>query len=334
MLTADLQRQARFGYVRPAVHAEWQGLKWVAVGCQVLSSRHWKTPLDFFGDYLKHVMTRVWGKAELLKPLADRHPVMQWYDAMCRLQALSKQQAGPDGLYYVVPSGFMRAYSLLAYDLYILQHHGLLQDRLLHRLRNKDQYQGARHELFAAATCVRAGFDIDYEDESDRSTKHTEFIATHRQTGMKICIEAKSKHRAGVLGMEGDRAADDEVRTRLGGLINDALQKPHNHPLIIFLDLNLPPTSPACDTPEWLQRFVDPLLRGVDREGEEDPWDLIVFSNQPDHYAMDDAPVSGGYARGVCGKNARIGPEAPAEFMLLIDAASKFGTIPNRFDEM
>lgn len=124
---------------------------------QILNSSRWKTPADFFSDYLKRVMTPEWGKAELAKPLADRHPVMQWYDAMCRLQALSKQLAGPDGVFGVAPSGAMRAYLLLAYDLYTLQNHGLLEARLLHRLRHKDQYQGARHELFAAATWVRTG---------------------------------------------------------------------------------------------------------------------------------------------------------------------------------
>ncbi len=226
ILKQQLQRQAQFGQVRPAVHADWRGQKWVAVGHQLLNSPKWKTPADFLSDYLKHVMTPEWGNAELARPLADRHAVMQWYDAMCRLQAKTKPQAGPDGVFCVAPSGAMRAYMLLAYDLYILQHHGLLEARLLHRLQHKDQYQGARHELFAAATCVRAGFDIEYEDESDGSSKHTEFTAKHRQTGVRICVEAKSKHRPGVLGRAGDRVDDDEVRTRLGGLINDALKKP------------------------------------------------------------------------------------------------------------
>lgn len=70
---------------------------------------------------------------------------MQWYDATCRLQATMKKHAGSDGVFGTIPSGAMRAYMLLAYDLYILQHHDLLEERLIHRLRNKDQYQGTRH---------------------------------------------------------------------------------------------------------------------------------------------------------------------------------------------
>jgi hypothetical protein len=79
------------------------------------------------------------------------------------------------------------------------------------------------------------------------------------------------------------------------------------------LDLNLPPASPAHGTPEWFKRFADPILHGIDRKGKEDPWDLLVFSNQPDHYATDDGPASGGYALGILGKNARIGTQPPSE---------------------
>ena len=157
-----------------------------------------------------------------------------------------------------------------------------------------DQYQGARHELFAAATCVRAGFDIEYEDESNGLSKHTEFTATNRQTGFGLSVEAKSKHRSGVLGMTGGRAPDDSIRTRLDKLINDALNKPRKHLFAIFLDLNLPLASPLHGSAEWFKTFADPILQGIDRKGEEDPWDLLVFSNQPDHYAIDDGPAPGG----------------------------------------
>jgi hypothetical protein len=134
--------------------------------------------------------------------------------------------------------------------------------------------------------------------------------------------------------MTGDREPDDAIRTRLGKLINDALKKPHKHLLAIFLDLNLPPVSPAVCTAEWFKKFADPILHGIERRGEEDPWDLLVFSNQPDHYATDDGPAPGGYALGMLGKNAQIGSRPPSELVALIDAAIKFGTLPNRFEEM
>ena len=37
----------------------------------------------------------------------------------------------------------------------------------LQRLKNREMFQGARHELFAEATCYRAGFKVEHEDEKD-----------------------------------------------------------------------------------------------------------------------------------------------------------------------
>ena len=34
------------------------------------------------------------------------------------------------------------------------------------------------------------------------------------------------------------------------------------------------------------------------------------------------------------GKNARVGSQPPSELAKIIDAANKFGTLPNRFEEM
>ena len=62
ILKQERQRQARLGQVRPAIHADWQGQKWVAVGNKLLNSTNWKTPIDFLSDYMKFVMTSAWGK--------------------------------------------------------------------------------------------------------------------------------------------------------------------------------------------------------------------------------------------------------------------------------
>ena len=92
---------------------------------------------------------------------------------------------------------------MLAYDLYVLRDKQVLQDDIIRRLKILDQFQGARHELFAAVSCIRAGYSIKYEDEKDGTRKHTEFIATHKKTGQKIAVEAKSKHRTGILDFPG-----------------------------------------------------------------------------------------------------------------------------------
>jgi hypothetical protein len=332
VVLAQRLRKARYGEVRPMIHANWRGQKWIAVGPELHHSRDWKTPVDFFFDYMKFVMTPQWGKAELAKPYCDRHPVMQWYDQTCRLQA--KQKPGPDGVYGIVPSGAMRAYILLAYDLYVLRHHSVLQQSLVARLRHKDQFQGARHELFAASTCVRAGFRIEYENERDGSKRHTEFAAVHARTGQKINVEAKSKHRQGILGQPGERTPDQQMRVRIRGLVHDAISKPFQHPYIIFLDLNLPPASPVRLTAEWFKEVVDPILDDREKNGRSDPWNLLLFSNFPDHYAVDDAPAPTGYVVGFLGKNPPIPPAHPESITAIFAAALQFGNIPTRFEEI
>src|SRR5262249_46341308 len=125
-------------------------------------------------------------------------------------------------------------------DVYIVEHNGRLDNALLERLKNKDQFQGARHELFAEATCLRAGFTIERENERDRAHKHAEFVATHEKSGLKFSVEAKSKHRAGVLGMPGVPQPHNKLSLAFGQLINNALAKNPPHPLVVFIDTNLP----------------------------------------------------------------------------------------------
>jgi hypothetical protein len=330
-LRHERNRRDCFGEVRPLIHAEWRGEQWIAVGNELFHSPAWKTPIDFLCDYIRHIMTPAWGNAELAKPFAERHPVLQWYDRTCRLQA--QQTPGPDGTFSVVPSGYMRAYLLLAFDLYTLQHHQALQKSLVKRLRQLGQFQGARHELFATATCIRAGYTIEYEP--DRSKPQAEFVAVHRYTQQRITVEAKSRHLQGVLGMPGQRVPDEKVRLKVRHLMRDALKKPRAHPYVIFLDVNLPPNSPAPPTHEWCEKVLDPILLESDgSEPASDPWNLLVVSNHPNHYVVDDGPAPGGYAVAVLGKNPLIVAQYPDAINAVQEAANKFGNLPGHFEDM
>ena len=324
--------EQRFGEVRPFISTYWRGERCIAVGNELHHSDKWKTLIDFLFDYPKHVLTPSWGKQELAKPLAERHPVMQWYDSMCRHRA--KQVPGRDGVYEILPNGATRAYLLLSYDLYTLRHHSALLKTVVGRLMHKDQFQGARHELFAAATCIRAGYTIEIEDESDRTQKHAEFVATHRYTNQSICVEAKSRHRQGILGQPGTRSPDYEVRVRIRGLLNSALKKPVSHPFVIFLDLNLPPSSPVPLNQEWLQKIVNPILQDREKQGTNDPWNLLVFSNFPDHYVNDEQPAPAGYVSALIGRNPKVPAVHQEAILTIFDAALKFGHLPNSFDEL
>jgi hypothetical protein len=327
----ERERRRKFGEVRPLIHADHKGYKVVAVGSEVHFSKRCRTVPDFLADYIVRKLTGDWAKGELAKPFQERHVIMQWYEGMCRYQ--QKQQRGPDGLYAAFPNGSMRAYLLLAHDLYTLRHHGALQATVVDRLKHKDQFQGARHELLAAATCIRAGYTIKYEDERDPSRRHVELIATHQETGQVISVEAKSRHRPGVLGFDGDRQDPSDIRAGIRRLLKDALDKPAVHPYVIFFDLNLPATQQKILTTPWFREVANTVADLSDRIDGGDPFNLIVFSNQPDHYLEDDVPSSGGETFSIVGRSPLIRPTHPQALMAVHEAANKFGIIPNSFEE-
>lgn len=327
----ELIRREKFGEVRPCIHADFDGNKFVAVGSELLYSNKWKTFPDFLFDYIKHVLGSDWGNTEIAKPLEQRHEIMKWYDAMCRFQ--KKQKKGPNGLYGSVPNGAMKAYLLLSYDLYTLRHHGALQKAVIDRIKNSDQFQGARHELFAAATSIRAGFEIVYEDETDRTKKHSEFIATNKLTGQKVSVEAKSRRRPGVLGHPGQKLSEQQIHLRIVRLLNRALNKSTTYPLVIFLDINLPPLSVRLFEKPWLDEINKALDRATNRYRDLNPYNLIVLSNQPYYYCEGDNPAPFGDILSIVSKKPRISVSHPEAIVAIHEAANKFGNIPNTFED-
>jgi len=73
--------------------------------------------------------------------------------------------------------------SVLAYDLFILNEQNYLSDQLIKRLPVDSSFNGARYEIFAFATMIRAGFKLEPFDEPLGLGRVTECRATHTQTG-------------------------------------------------------------------------------------------------------------------------------------------------------
>lgn len=218
-----VQRERQQGLGKPIIAAEAFGQRFVAVKNHLLHSQTWRTFHDFLGDYIKIAMGTDWGNAEIAKPLEQRHPILVWYHLICEYQQRFIAEAGK--VHSVPMTGAMAAYMHLAYDLYALDHNAELQEKLINRLRNHDNFPGARYEVFVAATLIRAGFELEFEDEDDRSTSHCEFTATFTRTGKRFSVEAK--HRAG-------------SKFGLGRQLNRALAKQANFTRIVFIDINIP----------------------------------------------------------------------------------------------
>ena len=176
---------------------------------------------------------------------------------------------------------------------YLLKHNADLQERLLNRIRNRAQFQGARFELFVAASMIVAGFEIAFEDEADSTCKHTEFLATHC-SGMRIAVEAKSRHRDGVLEYRAPprRSRKDQCsRVGVEGLIRKALAKDPDTPYFIFIDLNLPYLDANLDAQPWLQE-INETVRKVLRDWlpGKFPANAIFFCNDPTYQSPEIPP--------------------------------------------
>src|SRR5262249_39825232 len=147
----------------------------------------------------------------------------------------------------------------LAYSIYLHDHNVEIQERLIRRLKDPANFQGAFYELFIASTLIRAGFELTLEDETDGLSKHCEFAAVSRRTGKKYWVEAKMKAMAGVLGQT--QGTDTNPISRLIPHLNDALTKPAADQRLIFIDLNAEPEFGTDLKPIWHDRAVERLER-------------------------------------------------------------------------
>lgn len=325
----ESERIFKFGKVRPDIGKCFKGCNFLAVGSKLFYSQKWKYFLDFLLEYLPTMFGKEWGQAELAKPFEEQHQIAQWRK---KAYEFMKKHNGIQG---AIPNGFLAAYSIFAYDLYTVEKNGRLDDELFSRLKHRMQFQGARHELFAEATCLRAGYVIEYENEKDKSKRHVEFTATHKSTKQKISVEAKSKHRAGILGFPGKPQPEKELNLRFGHLINDAIEKNPPHPLVIFLDTNLPTTiankiyRPESINPTTPPKLFIKLLDRIRKEHEEkDPYNLIVFTNHPHYYAKEDEADP---KKDLLSVISQIPIKPATNFQAIIDlheAANKYGNIP------
>lgn len=218
-------------------------------------------------------------------PLEERHPALQWmytfvdHDEQVRSRGIADPK--------VRQIGAGSAWIRFGYDLFTVRDNAELHARLAERLVSAKDFQGARHELAVAALCIAAGFDLRFEDEGNNRVRHPEFIGTDKKTGMKIAVEAKSRHRRGVKGFASgkDIAPGEEVGIR--GLVLDGFGNIESSafPSYIFVDVNLPPAPDDEAYQRWMQE-IDQTMEDLWVEGYADPCpaNAVFFMNDPSHY--------------------------------------------------
>ncbi|MBE3142359.1 MAG: SEC-C domain-containing protein [Planctomycetes bacterium] len=199
MKAAQIQREKQQGLGRPIISSLFKGYRIVAVGNRIYWNKEeiCQTFIDFLSLYIRRLFGQEWANVELKKDPEDRHPLMQWYGSVCEEQRKAFKKEGE--VFNVPVTGAMFAYITLAYNLYLIAHnthlvHGEgLHARLIDRLKSKESFFPAFYETMVVASFIKAGFQIELENEADSSTHHAEFVATSAKTKRIYSVEAKHR---------------------------------------------------------------------------------------------------------------------------------------------
>jgi hypothetical protein len=241
----EYRRRLMYGLGRPIVSFESNGYRIVAVGTEIRWSKDWKTFAGFLMDYIKTTLTAKWGSDELRKPTLEMHPLIRWFKHIGEsITKARTMKVNPD-LRETTMDGAARAFLGLAYDLFLCAHNVKTQELLIKRLRKKPTFGGALYEANVIGWFIRAGFTIEFEDESDSNSTHCEFTATHSQTGKKYSVEAKT------IGDGSSRAGDSSKMPRVRHKIAEALHKKAEHARVVFIDLNRAENVSDGAPPVW-----------------------------------------------------------------------------------
>ncbi|WP_312218224.1 SEC-C domain-containing protein [Brevundimonas sp.] len=246
-LADEAIRRRQQGFGKPIIAVQHGDHQIVAVNNRIMWSKKWQTFPDFLLDYIKDKLTLEWGARENEKALADRHPIMQWHAAFIEYQKRFKAKAGQINSAPV--TGVVVCYLGLAYSLYLMDHNADLQAKMLARLRDPAQFQGAFFEMMIASALIRAGYELLLEDEDSRQQRHCEFAAVKTGSGKRYTVEAKSRAVSGLLGRtDNDGGRDNRPFSKLKTHLHDALDKPSDHERLVFIDINAP-LGPEGDLP-------------------------------------------------------------------------------------
>lgn len=269
------------------------GLRHVRVGTEVFSSEKWRNFADFLLFFLQHCFGREWGDRQKALPTQETHPV---YRQFMELRSAQAGAINTDGMFSTPATGSLNAFTTLANDLYLCAHNQTIPKVLLERLKSAVEYEGALYEIHVAGLLSRAGFRLDFEDESDKRRTHCEFTATNIGTGAKFSVEAKAV--TSLSARSGASASPPNFR----GKLFDALSKQADHTRMVFLEINRQ-ILPTDKGPEWAPYFSSQIQQAERdmflKDGTRPDPTYLFVTNRP--FLTQPNPPTKGYESGAMG---------------------------------
>jgi hypothetical protein len=343
------QREKQQGRGKPIISNLFNEHRFVAVGGSVHFSKKWTTFHDFLRDYFIKKIGVDWYKTELSKPDDERHPIVRWYEHALRD---ARRTATKVGTVYSAPmTGAIRAFLNLAYNIYLIAHHANVEganellETVLTKLRSQrsDDFIGKLFETYAAAAFLKAGFKIEYEDESKGGDSKVEFVATYPKSGNKFSVEVKARNRS----QSEDGPNDDVKRLRVASKLNKALAKKARYTRVVMIEVNVPDviTDPAKGWPQAALSQIRHAETMDPPDGSEKPSAYVVVTNHAFHNNLDDV-TAGTQAMAAGCRIPDFGPdiafgslkdlldceERHAEMFALMDSMRAHYEIPSTFD--
>ena len=234
---------------------------------------------------------------------------------------------GPDQVIGAAPTGDVQALLTLADDVYRLRLVDQLPEKILNRLRNVGEFQGVRYEIALAASLVRVGFRISWL-ESNKT--HAEFTASLAESRENIIVEAKSRHRPGVLHRPGNPSELCCLKADVTDLYLNALKKPTaDLPFVVGIDVNLPLNLKKIDgTSKWMDDVFRQMDKGPKPTQEKPAKEfLLVLTNFAWHYVgQQRAPAH--EVHYLFPEWTSAVPKDKRTFAALIQAFDRYGTRP------
>lgn len=310
----------------------WQGFRVRGIGNAIYRRPVKETFHEFLLYLLLLTLGEEWYKQQVLLKLEDRHVILKWFDSFKEwTKSSSTERNKVEGGWKALPTGEVQTLISLAYAIFCLNVQHKLPAPLIKRLRNKDQFQGAHYEITVAAIMARAGFTLNFLENLTQDKKRCEFIAKHKYTGIEIGVEAKSRHRKGVLHQAGEFSYSEAMKGDIEGLLRKSLtQKLRGLPYIIFFDLNLPAT-PHIDwsTKPWVEdirKMLDEI--GAPSVKTPDPFNGLILTNFSYYYGGNEGTAPPGEYMLIMPNYSEVQLNTPQIFAAINESCARYMLIP------